>query len=87
MSRGLAQHAGDYATVKRVRSRRSGRVTFIEVVLGFDISLTVDDVDRRVRSITATIQAAVEGSDVLIVPSSIDSALPAQAVTGSRGKV
>jgi divalent metal cation (Fe/Co/Zn/Cd) transporter len=59
----VAGSAGHYQRLDRVRSRRSGRVVFVEIVLSFEPGLTIAEVNRasprssspwRMRSLTPT---------------------------------
>lgn len=70
INRVLARHFDDYDQLDRVRSRRSGKTVFIEVALGFEPSLTVAQVDRRVSAIRETFQREIPEADVSILVSS-----------------
>ena len=47
----LAGSAGDYQRLDRVRSRRSGRVVFVEIVLSFEPGLTIAEVNCRIAAL------------------------------------
>ena len=51
VDRVLAGSAGDYQRLDRVRSRRSGRVVFVEIVLSFEPGLTIAEVNRRIAAL------------------------------------
>lgn len=67
--RSLAHHDGDYDRLDHIRSRRSGRVVFVEIGLGFDAGLAMREVDRRVAGIRKTIAREIEGADISIAVS------------------
>jgi ferrous-iron efflux pump FieF len=73
----LDAHAGAYERLLRMRTRRSGRATFIEIHLAFDPMLKLSDVERRIETLRAAIGAELSAADVTIVPGSISAALPA----------
>jgi len=70
INRALAKHFDDYESLGRVRSRRSGHRTFIEVVLGFDETLSMSEVGRRIVAIQHSMQSEVDEADVSILASS-----------------
>ncbi|HEX3500749.1 MAG TPA: cation transporter [Stellaceae bacterium] len=70
INRALARHFGDYDRFERVRSRRSGQRVFIEVALGFDGRLTMEEVDRRITALSATMQGEIAEADIAILASS-----------------
>ena len=53
VDRVLAESAGDYQRLDRVRSRRSGRVVFVEIALSFEPGLTIAEVNRRIDALEA----------------------------------
>jgi cation diffusion facilitator family transporter len=67
VARALAAHSADYDRVHGFRSRRSGRTTFIEIVLGFDVTLTMSAVHARIEAMKATIQHELHDAQILIV--------------------
>src|SRR5262249_35534738 len=67
VDRALAQHADAYARVHRVRSRRAGRVVFIELALSFEPNLTVAEVNRRIEALRDSLQREVAHPDVSIL--------------------
>jgi divalent metal cation (Fe/Co/Zn/Cd) transporter len=69
VTRSLATHAGDYASMYGFRSRRSGRVTFIEIALGFDVALTMAEVNRRIEALKSTISEELGQAEVSIIAS------------------
>lgn len=65
--RSLAHHYLDYDRLDHVRSRRSGKLVFVEIALGFDDGLPLREVDRRAAAIKETISRAIAGADVSIL--------------------
>jgi divalent metal cation (Fe/Co/Zn/Cd) transporter len=67
VDRVLAGSAGDYQRLGRVRSRRSGRVVFIEVVLSFEPGLTIAEVNRRIAALKHSMAREIEHADISIL--------------------
>ena len=67
IDRALARHAGDYGQVERVRSRRSGRVVFIELALRFDPSLSIAEVNRRIDALKQSLGREIEHADISVL--------------------
>ena len=67
IDRALARHAGDYGQVERVRSRRSGRVVFIELALRFDPSLSIAEVNRRIDAMKQSLGREIEHADISVL--------------------
>jgi divalent metal cation (Fe/Co/Zn/Cd) transporter len=67
VDRALASHAGDFRRLKRLRSRRSGRVVFIELALGFEAGLSIAEVDRRVGAVKDSIQREIAEAEVSVL--------------------
>jgi divalent metal cation (Fe/Co/Zn/Cd) transporter len=67
IDRALARHSGDYGQVERVRSRRSGRVVFIELALRFDPSLSIAEISRRVGILKQSLGREIEHADISIL--------------------
>jgi divalent metal cation (Fe/Co/Zn/Cd) transporter len=65
----LEARGSEYEEVRRVRSRRAGHTTFIEIDLGFDRTLPLGEVQRRTESLRTAISGAVADADVSIVAS------------------
>lgn len=63
----LTSLAGDYERLDRVRSRRSWRVVFIEVVLSFHPRLTIAEVNRRIDRLKLAMQERLEHADISIL--------------------
>jgi hypothetical protein len=63
----LSSNAGEFEHLDRVRSRRSGRVVFIEVVLRFEAGLNLPEVNRRIEALTQAMQQEIEHADVSIL--------------------
>jgi divalent metal cation (Fe/Co/Zn/Cd) transporter len=67
VDRVLARYAGDYGQLARVRSRRSGRVVFIELALRFDPGLSIAEVNRRIDVLKQSLGREIEHADVSIL--------------------
>lgn len=67
VDRVLAESAGDYQRLDRVRSRRSGRVVFVEVVLSFEPALTIAEVNRRIAALKESMAREIEHADISIL--------------------
>src|SRR5262249_6289187 len=67
VDRALASHASEYHRVERLRTRRSGRVVFIELALGFDAGLTIAEVDRRVGAVKDSIRREIAEAEVSVL--------------------
>jgi divalent metal cation (Fe/Co/Zn/Cd) transporter len=72
IDRAIAGHAGDYGKLARVRSRRSGRVVFIELILRFDPGLNIAEVNRRINVLKQALGREIEYADVSILPLAAD---------------
>jgi divalent metal cation (Fe/Co/Zn/Cd) transporter len=62
----LATHETLYESCARIRSRKSGRTTFIDIALRFDPTLPLGEVQRRIDTLRASIAAVVNEADVSI---------------------
>jgi divalent metal cation (Fe/Co/Zn/Cd) transporter len=67
IDRALARHAGDFGQVARVRSRRSGRVVFIELALRFDPRLSLAEVNRRIDALKQSLGREIEHSEISVL--------------------
>lgn len=67
VDRVLAGNVSDYERLDRVRSRRSGRVVFIEVVLSFEAGLTIAEVNRRIEVLKQSMEREIEHADISIL--------------------
>jgi divalent metal cation (Fe/Co/Zn/Cd) transporter len=67
IDRALARHAGDFGQVARVRSRRSGRVVFIEMALLFDPGLNIAEVNRRIDALKQSLGREIEHSEISVL--------------------
>ena len=63
----LAGSAGDYQRLDRVRSRRSGRVVFVEIVLSFEPGLTIAEVNCRIAALKHSMANEIEHADISIL--------------------
>ena len=69
VERSLARHAGDYAQLKRVRTRRSSHTAFVEVALEFEAGLSMAEVDRRITALKSTMREEVGEAEVSVLAS------------------
>ena len=67
VDRVLAGSAGDFQRLDRVRSRRSGRVVFVEIVLSFEPGLTIAEVNRRIGALKQSMANEIEHADLSIL--------------------
>jgi divalent metal cation (Fe/Co/Zn/Cd) transporter len=67
VDRVLAGSAGDFQRLDRVRSRRSGRVVFVEIVLSFEPGLTIAEVNRRIAALKQSMANEIEHADISIL--------------------
>jgi divalent metal cation (Fe/Co/Zn/Cd) transporter len=74
VARALKAHSSDYDRVLRVRTRHSGRTTFIEIHLAYDAATNIAEVQRRVDALKATINADLAGAEVAVIATSIADA-------------
>lgn len=66
----LERHAGMFLRLERLRSRRSGRTVFVEMVLVFEPGLAMAEVNRRVEEIRQSLSGEIEHGDISIIASS-----------------
>jgi len=71
VTRALGVHVADYDRLLRMRTRRSGRTTFIEIHLAYAAALSIADVQRRVDALQATIHAQLPDAEVAVITTSI----------------
>jgi len=84
----LVTLAGEYERLDRIRSRRSGRVVFVEVVLTFQPSLTIAEVNERIDRVKRAMQEKIEHLEVSILTtrdSGIDMLRESGGEAGSLG--
>ncbi len=67
--RALDAARADYAHATRLRTRRSGRITFVEIELAFDPVLSMAEVARRVGALGAAIRTGLPDAEVSVVAS------------------
>jgi divalent metal cation (Fe/Co/Zn/Cd) transporter len=67
VDRVLAGSAGHYQRLDRVRSRRSGRVVFVEIVLSFEPGLTIAEVNRRIAALKQSMANEIAHADISIL--------------------
>lgn len=68
ITRQLVRHFEDYHQLVRIRTRRSGAQTFIEVFLEFDDALRHRDVLLRMAALKKALEESVPGAEVWIIP-------------------
>jgi cation diffusion facilitator family transporter len=64
--RSLANYFDRYAELREIRSRRSGRQVFVEIVLGFGPQETAGQAESTARELKADVERAIPGSRVTI---------------------
>ncbi|MGH6735051.1 MAG: cation diffusion facilitator family transporter [Methyloceanibacter sp.] len=64
----LRRNAENFNRLDGFRSRRSGRVVFVEVVLSFDAGLSIAEVSRRIELLKKALQQEIENADISILP-------------------
>ena len=74
VDRVLADGAESYQRLDRVRSRRSGRVVFIEIALSFDPGLTIAEVNRRIAALKDSMAKEIEHADISILTTGVTAA-------------
>jgi divalent metal cation (Fe/Co/Zn/Cd) transporter len=67
VERVVANHLGGDGHLQRLRTRRSGRVVFIELALGFDPVLTIAEVNRRIEALKESLRHDIENADVSVL--------------------
>jgi divalent metal cation (Fe/Co/Zn/Cd) transporter len=68
VDRALSRQAGAYDQVARLRSRRSGRVVFIELALHFDAGLSIAEVSRQIDALKQSLRREIKDADISILP-------------------
>jgi len=71
--RGLARHAGDFAELRNVRTRRSSQAAVVEITLAFDDSLTMAEVNRRIDALKTTMREEVGEAEVSVLVSTVSA--------------
>ncbi|HEX2524884.1 MAG TPA: cation transporter [Geminicoccus sp.] len=69
--RALIHHFDAYDSLDGIRTRRSGSRLFVEIALGFDQSLSMAEVDRRVVGIRQMIMGELPSTDVSILAAAV----------------
>jgi ferrous-iron efflux pump FieF len=64
--RSLAHHFDRYSELREIRSRRSGRQVFVEIVLGFGPQETAGQAEAAARELKAELEREIPGSRVTI---------------------
>lgn len=78
----LTNMAGQYERLDRVRSRRSGRVVFVELVLSFQPGLTIGEVNARIDALKRAMQEKLDHADISILTTT-DSGVDLLAATAA----
>lgn len=73
VDRVLSGSADHYQRLDRIRSRRSGRVVFIEVVLSFEPGLTIAEVNRRIAALREGMANEIEHADISILTTGLQA--------------
>lgn len=66
INRMLTRHFEEYERLDSVRTRRSGETIYADIVLGFQPTLTLAEVNTRIEKMKSTLRAEVPGADVSI---------------------
>ena len=80
VARALAASSGEYGVVSRIRSRRSGRATFIEIHMACDPALNIAQVHRRTDALKTAIHNELPDAEIAVVTTSLTGADPAHAL-------
>jgi divalent metal cation (Fe/Co/Zn/Cd) transporter len=67
IDRALVRHANDYHELARIRSRRSGRVIFIELALRFDPALSIAQINQRIDALKQSLGHEIEHADISVL--------------------
>ncbi|HWD58357.1 MAG TPA: cation transporter [Stellaceae bacterium] len=67
IERALERHRDAYAALRRVRSRRSGHVVFVEIALSFSGDLRHAEVERHTVLLHASLREEIGEADIAIV--------------------
>jgi divalent metal cation (Fe/Co/Zn/Cd) transporter len=65
--RALDAHAAGFERLLRLRTRRSGRTTFIEIQLACDAALSIVDVQQRVEALKTMIRSELPDAEIAVV--------------------
>jgi divalent metal cation (Fe/Co/Zn/Cd) transporter len=68
VERTLSRQAGTYGQLARLRSRRSGRVVFIELALQFDAGLSIAEISRHIDALKHSLSREIKDADISILP-------------------
>jgi divalent metal cation (Fe/Co/Zn/Cd) transporter len=71
VTRSLATHSADYARINGFRSRRAGRVIFIEIALAFDVALTIAEVNRRIDTLKTAISEELRDAEISVIATAV----------------
>jgi divalent metal cation (Fe/Co/Zn/Cd) transporter len=69
INRALVDYFDDYDELATVRSRLSGNTPLVEIVLGFDATRQIGEIQHVVDKISGTIRTLIPGSRVTVIPS------------------
>ena len=76
--RALAEFFDEYTQILGVRSRRSGGMVFVEIILEFEADRPIGDIQRVIDRMQQSLEGKIQNSRITIVPRSAD-AVPAAA--------
>ena len=76
--RALAEFFDEYTQILGVRSRRSGGIVFVEIILEFEAGRQIGDIQRVIDRMQQSLEAKIQNSRITIVPRSAE-AVPATA--------
>ncbi len=62
----IARHGGEGLQAKRIRTRRSGPFTFVELTLAFDAAATVSQIEPRVQALQDEIAAKLGDAEIVV---------------------
>jgi divalent metal cation (Fe/Co/Zn/Cd) transporter len=68
VNRTLAAFFHDYEEVIAVRTRRSGRIAHVEIILGFAPDKSMGELSEFIERMQVHLQQAIPGCDIVIVP-------------------
>jgi ferrous-iron efflux pump FieF len=72
--RALAEFFDEYTQILGVRSRRSGGIVFVEIILEFEADRPIGDIQRVIDRMQQSLEAKIQNSRITIVPRSAEAA-------------
>lgn len=64
----LVKHDKDYRSLRKIRSRRAGDKSYVELFLGFDKGLVFQVVQESMTRIKNDLQAEIDKSEIIVIP-------------------